>query len=131
MKQCPHCRMTVDASDECPICFTSLTYESSVPAAREKLVWNRYLLLHLLRHMWFSLLCTIAVLIRLLIVPPTMRQLWIYGAVLLLISLITALLERKLVKWIQWKYSESYAYFTVGLIKYFAAIIGTVFCFIA
>ncbi|MBE6560378.1 MAG: hypothetical protein E7662_04575 [Ruminococcaceae bacterium] len=131
MKQCPHCRMTVDASDECPICFTSLTYESSVPAAREKLVWNRYLLLHLLRHMWFSLLCTVAVLIRLLIVQPVLTQLYLYGAVLLILSLITALFERRFVKWSQWKYNERYAYFSVGLTKYFAAIIGVVFCFIA
>ena len=131
MKQCPHCRMTVDAADECPICFTTLTYEPSVSASREKLLWNRYLLLYLLRQMWFSLLCTLAVLIRLLFVQPNGVQLWTYGAVILLLSLITALFERKFVKWSQWKYSERYAYFSVGLTKYLSALIGAVFCFIA
>ncbi len=131
MKQCPHCRMTVDASAECPICFTSLTYEPSVSAEREKLIFNRYLALHLLRHMWFSLLCAIAVLVRLIFVQPTMTQLYIYGAALLLLSLITALFERKFVQWSQWKYSEKYAHFSVGMTKYLSAIISLVFCFVA
>ena len=131
MKVCPQCRMTVDAADECPICFGTLTYEPTVSAAREKFVWNRYLLLYLLRHMWFPLLCTLAVLIRLLFVQPNGVQLWIYGAVMLLIALITALLERKFIRWSQWKYSEHYAVFSVGITKYLAALIGAVFCFVA
>ena len=131
MKQCPHCRMTVNAADECPICFTTLTYEPTASASREKLVCNRYLALYLLRHMWFSLLCALVVFIRLLIVQPNGVQLWIYGAVMLLISLITALFERRLIRWSQWKYSEHYAVFSVGITKYLAALIGAVFCFVA
>ncbi len=131
MKQCPHCRMTVDATDACPICLTTLTYEPTVSAEREKLVFNRFLLLYLLRHMWFSLLCTLAVLIRLLFVQPTTMQLYRCGAVLLILSLITALFERKFVQWSQWKYSEKYAHYSVGMTKYLSAILGMVFCFIA
>ena len=123
--------MTVDASDECPICFATLTYEPTFPAEREKLIFNRHLLLHLLRHMWFSLLCILAVLVRLLFVQPTVTQLWMYGGVLLLISLITAFFERRFIRWIQWKYSEHYAVFFVGATKYFTALIGAVLCFIA
>ena len=131
MKQCPHCRMTVNASDECPICFTTLTYEPSVSASREKLLWNRYLLLYFLRHMWFPLLCTLTTLIRWICVQPAITPLYKYGIALLAISLITAFFERTFVKWSQWKYSERYAYFSVGLTKYLSALIGTVFCFIA
>ena len=131
MKQCPHCRMTVDAADECPICFTTLTYEPSVSASREKLLWNRYLALYLLRHVWFPLLCSIAVLLRLIFVRPTITPLYTYGVVFLLVSLITALFERTFVKWSQWKYSEAYARYSVGFTKYLSALIGAVFCFVA
>lgn len=63
MKVCPTCKMTVKDEGECRFCHTSITYEPDVNSDREQYVFNKYLLLYLLKHSWFSLFCLIIVLL--------------------------------------------------------------------
>jgi hypothetical protein len=42
MKICPKCKMTVDAENECPICYNTITYEPKVAVTKEKYVYNKY-----------------------------------------------------------------------------------------
>ena len=69
MKICPRCKMRIDAEYECPMCHATITYEPEVCEKKEKYIFNKYLLSHLIKNSWYSILCFIIVLIRLVIKP--------------------------------------------------------------
>ncbi len=64
MKQCPKCRSIVDDNDICPICKTSLIYEPSAHTDEEQIVFSRYYAVYLLKTLWFSVLCFLLCVIR-------------------------------------------------------------------
>ena len=117
-EKCPTCKMVVDAKNECPFCYTTLTYEPICADEHEHLVWNKYLFLYLANNIWFSLLCCIIGAIKLFMVIPTICGLWVFAAVLALVSLTVSISKRHLCKLLTWKYSDKYAIYKIGIWKY-------------
>ena len=126
MKNCPTCRMTVDVDNECPFCGTSLTYEPNCDAAREKIVWNKYYLLYMAKNIWFSLLCSLIGVVRLMIVRPPMSELLVVAIVCVFVSLLIALFQRPLSKG-NWVYKESYIPIILASWKYGAGLLAVLF----
>ncbi len=54
MKRCNICHMVVDADTECPICGNTITYEPEIESTHKKYVFNKYLLLYVLKNFWFT-----------------------------------------------------------------------------
>lgn len=118
MKKCPTCQMIVDADNECPFCATTLTYEPKCEAERERLVWNKYLLIYIVKNTWFSLICCIVGLLKLLIARPQISVLLFSAGTCAIISLIASIFQRNFCKTMTWKYSEEYLPFKIGIWKY-------------
>lgn len=132
MKQCPTCRMTVNAKNECPICGTTLTYEPTVDAEKEHIIFNKYYWIYLGKTTWFSFLCLIVCIVRVAIVKPQTSPLLVGMAGLLLISIVVSVFQRNLPDAIRWKYihlGEDYANFKIYLWKYLYAAIAVLFSF--
>ena len=126
MKNCPICQMTVDVDNECPFCGTSLTYEPNCDAAREKIVWNKYYVLYMAKNIWFSLLCSLIGVVRLMIVRPPMSELLVVAIVCVFVSLLIALFQRPLSKG-NWVYKESYIPIILASWKYGAGLLAVLF----
>jgi len=133
MKECPLCHCITEEEYECHVCGTTITYEPSVyPAERERLVWNKYTRRYLARKLWFPLLSTVVVIVLILVSLPlepicvtetvmlgehraeverhNSSEQYLWGSLFLaLLSVVFALCERKLVRWLEWKYSSEYA----------------------
>lgn len=118
MKKCPTCQMIVDADNECPFCATTLTYEPKCEAESERLVWNKYLLIYIAKNTWFSLICCIVGLLKLLIARPQISVLLFSAGTCAIISLIASIFQRNFCKTMTWKYSEEYLPFKIGILKY-------------
>lgn len=118
MKKCPTCQMIVDADNECPFCATTLTYEPKCEAESERLVWNKYLLIYIVKNTWFSLICCIVGLLKLLIARPQISVLLFSAGTCAIISLIASIFQRNFCKTMTWKYSEEYMPFKIGIWKY-------------
>ena len=116
MKICPRCKMRMDAENECPMCHTTITYEPKVCEQKEKYIFNKYLLSHLIKNSWYSILCFIIVLIR-FVIKPHFSGCSIYIALLLCISIFASLFQRKFSKYLQWKYSKDYSEYAVNHTK--------------
>ena len=54
MKICPRCKMRIDAEYECPMCHVTITYEPEVCEKKEKYIFNKYLLSHLIKNSWYK-----------------------------------------------------------------------------
>ena len=109
MKKCPLCKMIVDAEYECPICYTTITYEPDVESDREKYVCNKYFILYLIRKGWFSILCLIFVVFRIFSVQTHSIPCCILSLFCVILCLVESIFDRHLAKYIQWKYSEEYS----------------------
>ena len=118
MKKCPTCQMIVDADNECPFCATTLTYEPKCEAESERLVWNKYLLIYIVKNTWFSLTCCIVGLVKILIARPQISVLLFSAGACALISLIVSIFQRHFSKTMTWKYSEDYIPFKISMWKY-------------
>lgn len=118
--------MTVDVDNECPFCGTSLTYEPNCDAAREKIVWNKYYLLYMAKNIWFSLLCGLIGVVRLMIARPPMSELLVVAIVCVFVSLLIALFQRPLSKG-NWVYKESYIPIILASWKYGAGLLAVLF----
>ncbi len=131
MKQCPTCKMTVNAENECPICRTTLTYEPTVHTDREHIILNKYYWIYFGKTIWFSLLCSIVCIVRVAIVRPQISPLLLGMAGLLVISVVVSVFQRKLPDAIRWKYRHmgEYAEYKVFLWKYLFAGIAVLFSF--
>ncbi len=120
MKICPTCKMQIDAENECPICYTTITYEPKVSADKEKYVYNKYFFRHLIKKLWFSVLCFIIALIRLIAkhqFSPQYSLCYVVIFVLLLISLLISVFQRKFSLFLQWKYSKDYSEYVANYTK--------------
>lgn len=125
MKKCPLCTMIVDGEYECPICQTTLTYEPEIPDCQcEELVFNQYLVIHLAKNMWFSLLCVIISVVELILLKPDIIPLLVAAIILLGLSLFFSLFQRRIILWVQWKYSEQAARWYVLWVKYVFGALG-------
>ena len=131
MKQCPTCKMTVNAKNECPICSTTLTYEPTVNSEKEHIIFNKYYWMYFVKTTWFSLLCSIVCIVRAAIVRPQISPLLLGMVGLLLISIVVAIFQRKLPDLIRWKYKHMgyYAEFKISMWKYLCAVIAVLFSF--
>ena len=118
MKKCPHCNMTVDAKSECPICRTTLTYEPYCTDDHEHLIWNKHLLLYLAKNIWFSVLCYIVGTVKYFMTSTDPSILFLYAAILALISLLTSIFHRPYSKILAWKYSDNYIPVIIAFQKY-------------
>ena len=130
MKKCPNCKMIVDADNECPFCYATITYEPIVNRDKEKYVFNKYFIWHLIKQCWFSMLCLIIVVIRLFCIRNTLDSFVLFPIVCLLVSLIGSLFGRKITKYMQWKYSEGYSEFRTVSIKYITGVLAILFSFV-
>lgn len=124
MKKCPICEMIVDAEYECPICYTTITYESDVESDREKYVCNKYFILYLIRKGWFSILCLIFVVFRIFSVQTHSIPCCILSLFCAILSLVESIFERQLAKYIQWKYSEEYSEYKALEVRIVSGIIA-------
>lgn len=116
MKICPKCKMRIDAENECPMCHTTITYEPKVSGQKEEYIFNKYFLLHLIKNCWYSILCTIIVIIQ-FVIKPYFSGHFVYITLLICISIFSSLFQRKLSKYLQWKYSKDYSEYAVNYTK--------------
>ena len=120
MKICPTCKMTVDAENECPICYTTITYEPKVSADKEKYVYNKYFFWHVIKNSWFSVACFIIVALRLISkhqFSPQYLLCYVGIFILLLISVLISVFQRRLSRFLQWKYSKDYSEYLANYSK--------------
>lgn len=127
MKKCKICQSTVNAETECPICHNTLTYEPMCQDTEERYVWNKYYLIYLLKHIWFSLFCCIFGIVNLAINKFVLSELLITAIICALISLVASIFQGNLEKAITWKYSEAYAPFKISIWKYLFGAISVLF----
>ncbi len=127
MKKCPTCKMIVDADSECPFCYTTITYEPIVYSDNEKYVYNKYFILHLIKQSWFSMLCLIFVVVRILLVQRHSILLCVFSVLFALLSLVYSIYQRKITKYIQWKYSKEYSAFKASELKVMLGVFAVLF----
>jgi len=130
MKVCPNCKMTVDAESECPFCYTTLTYEPVSNSVNEKYVFNQYFVLYLVKQSWFSILCLIIVLIRMLCIKTEFNPFCVIPFLSVGISLLFSFFQREITKYMQWKYSEEYSSFRVAIAKIATGMLAVLFSFV-
>lgn len=135
MKQCPRCRSIVNEKSECPVCYTTITYEDEIAAASEKIAWNRYTIIYFIKQMWISVLCCIVGVVKLCFSSIEWNEIVFdirLSAILFaLASLGIAIFQRKLAlsRWSRWKYTKEYAKQRLIVYKYLFAILS-IFLFI-
>ena len=127
MKKCPNCKMIVDADNECPFCYTTITYEPIVNSDSEKYIYNRYYIGHLIKQSWFSMLCLIFVVVRILLVQTHSLLFCIFSVLLAVLSLVYSIFQRKITKHIQWKYSKEYSVFRSSEAKIMLGVFAVLF----
>lgn len=123
MKECPMCKSVVDEEFECPICWTTLTYEPNCDG-KEHFVLNKFYVRYLLRQCWFSLLCLGITVALMCFVDFVWHPACVMPYVAAVVSVLMGIFQRQLIKLIQWKYSQGYANFGVVYGKYIAAILA-------
>lgn len=129
MKICPICKMQIDAENECPICHSSITYEPKISSESEKYILNKYLFFYFIKNCWYSFLCFAIVLIR-FILNTQLSGYYIYIALLLCISIITSLFQRKFSKFLQWKYSKNFSEYAVNYTKITSGGLAVILSFV-
>ncbi|MBE6750110.1 MAG: hypothetical protein E7560_02990 [Ruminococcaceae bacterium] len=130
MKVCPKCKMTVDEKSECPFCYTTITYEPICNSEKEKYVFNKYFVLYLLKQCWFTVLCWVFIILRLLLTKTELNYAHLSLLLYLLVSLLFAIFERQITKYIQWKYSKDYAAFKTQGVKIISGLLAVLFAII-
>ena len=83
---------------------------------KEKYIFNKYLLSHLIKNSWYSIICFTIVLIR-FVIKLHFSRCFIYIIILLCISILTSLFQRKFSKHLEWKYSKGYSEYAVNYTK--------------
>ena len=121
MKNCPVCKSVVDEEFECPICWTTLTYEPNCHATQEKFVPSKFLVRYLLRQCWFSLIALLVVFVATFFTNEGTLRICLLAWFAAIFSCLMGAFQRKWVCWLLCKYSEEYASFRVELGKYLAA----------
>ncbi len=131
MKKCNICHTTVRADNECPICHSSLTFEPDCQETKEHYVWNRYYLIFIIKNVWFSVLCCIFGIVKIILSKPDTSELLMTAIALTILSLTVSVFQRSLTSKMTRKYTDSYAAFITGIWKHlFGGIAVLLFCFI-
>ena len=118
VKKCNLCHSIVNDENECHICHNTLTYEPKCESETEQFVWNRYLLIYITKNVWFSVICCVIGLLKIMIARPHISALLLSAVACALISLIVSIFQRIFCKTMTWKYSEDYVPFKIGMWKY-------------
>jgi hypothetical protein len=113
----------VDEEFECPICWTTLTYEPNCDG-KEHFVLNKFYVRYLLRQSWFSLLCFVITVVLMCFVDFSWHPACVMPYVGAVVSVLMGMFQRQLVKLIQWKYNPDYANFSVVYGKYIVAVLS-------
>ena len=127
MKVCPNCKMTVDAENECPFCYTTITYEPISNSDNEKYVFNKYFFGYMIKQSWFSMLCLIIVILRMFFIKTQFNFFFLMPILFAVISLVFSFFQRKIIKNAQWKYSKNYSEFRVVGVKIVTGILAVLF----
>ena len=127
MKKCNICHAIVDDENECPVCQNTLTYEPVCHETEEHFVWNKYYVAYLAKNTWFSLICCMVGLLKVIIARPQFNALLFTAGACAIISLIVSIFQRILCKTMTWKYSKEYVPFKLGIWKYLLGGISMLF----
>ena len=131
MKTCPKCHMRLEANFECPACGQNITDEPVTDEENEKYVFNKYLLLYLLKHAKFLALCIILCIVGINLRLPDIS---IWYLLLALLCLIFCFCENfcpnKLHSLWRYKYTEEYIEATAKLTKYLSGALAVLVVFV-
>mgnify|MGYP003306994912 CR=1 FL=1 len=127
MKRCNLCHSIVDEENECPVCHNTLTYEPICHEREEHFVWNKYYVAYLAKNVWFSLICCMMGLLKVIIARPQLNALLFAAGTCALISLTVSVFQRTLSKTMTWKYCEEYVPFKLGIWKYLLGGVSILF----
>ena len=128
MKKCPTCQMTVNADNECPFCGTTLTYEPFCDTEKEHIVLNKYYLIYFAKNIWFSVICCLLGIIRLIAVKPMISELLIAAILCALFSFFISCFQRRLLQK-KWIYREEFMEIQIRLWKYGSGLLSVIFFF--
>ena len=126
MKKCPTCQSIVDDDDTCPICQTSLIYEPSAHTDDEKIVWNRYYVMYLLKTLAFSVLCFLFCIIRVIGWREELDSLCVPIVLFSALSLFLGLTDRRMPASAAVFYKKEGYRFSMVLGKYLSAITAVI-----
>ena len=126
MKICPVCKMTVNADSECPICHSTITYEPDVDSEKEKYVFNKHLVIYLLNKCFFSAICLLFSVITLFFINSKFHLIFLLPTIFAVISFLFSLFDRRLINYIQWKYSKEYSEVVVDWERYGSGVLSIV-----
>lgn len=127
MKKCPTCNMTVADDNECPFCGESIVYELVCDADREQIVWNKYFFKYTVKNIWFSVICCLVGVIKIIVARPPMSELLIAAIVCAIFSLAVSCFGRSWMVNLSWKYTKSYSMFQLSLWKYGFGLLSVIF----
>ena len=133
MKICPTCKMTIDSENECPICYTTITYEPTVSADKEKYVYNKYFLGYMIKNLWFSVLCLLVVIARLIVKHQFVPHFLLYYCLIALaicISILISFFKRKFSRFWQRKYSKEYSEYYANYSIIISGVIAVLLAFL-
>ena len=126
MKKCPTCQMTVNNDNECPFCGTTLTYEPFCNTEKEHILWNKYYIIYFAKNIWFSVICCLFGIIKLIITQPMTSKLLIASIVCALFSFFISCFQRQLLQK-KWIYNEEFMEIQIRLWKYGAGLLSVIF----
>ena len=118
--------MTVNADNECPFCSTTLTYEPFCDTEKEHIIRNKYYLIYLAKNIWFSVICCLIGIIKLVVTKPPISELLITAILCALFSLCISCFQRSLLQK-SWIYKEDYMSIQIRLWKYGAGLLSVIF----
>lgn len=131
MKDCPRCRMTVDAHSECPICKADLVGVPYSDCERERYRLNRYLIPVLLKRGWVPLLASAVILLRVLLFGIEINIPFLCMLVCLVCAFVCVLFPNWKSSFARWKYSEDYLDSTAGKAKIIGWVLAVLAVFFA
>lgn len=127
MKKCPTCKITVADDNECPFCGESIVYEPVCDADRAQIVWNKYFFKYTVKNIWFSVICCLVGVIKIIVARPLMSELLITAIICAIFSLAVSCFGRSWMVNLSWKYTKSYSTFQLSLWKYGFGLLSVIF----
>lgn len=131
MKQCPKCKMTVDAHSDCPVCNSDLSQVPYAETNSEKYVLNKYFLPYLFKKHKIPAVSALLVTVLFLLCVTKLNFLWIIPFVLVGYSVFSALFFNRITDFFEYLlsdvYTDDYIERTERVTKYLFAIVGFLF----
>ncbi|MBR7142860.1 MAG: hypothetical protein IKD06_04915 [Clostridia bacterium] len=123
-KHCPRCGAWIEEEVCCPLCGETLTYENAVEMKKERLPFNAHT-----RWFWIKTCgLSAAVLLICLIAASCNGTLPKLGWLPALLSLWLGWQERALIRALMWKYTPSYAKFSLLILRIFLSAASLLLC---